>query len=141
MAANNATVILSRIFTKKDGEDWSGVYVPKSPDITPDPRDSSIFNNDEIVHIGSQSDARLFKGFNKVTRDYPSDNVCVINSYFDDPANARAYFKACAYLSNTAPIYSIINDKKEEKTIPDYQVYWVLRNIRTHKEYPLGDKE
>lgn len=138
MSANTATVILSRIYIKKDNEDWSGVWIPGEHT---DPRDASIFDDDEIKEIGSFNDARNFEGYQKFVRTYVGENNLVFDLYFDLPEQAKAYYKACRAIPNTEPLYGIINDKKDEQSIPDYQVYWTLRNTITKAGYPLNDKE
>ena len=138
MSANTATVILSRIYTKKDDEDWSGVWVPGEHT---DPRDASIFDDDEIKEIGSFNDARNFDGYLKHSHAYVGENSLVFDVHFELPEQAKAYYKACRAIANTSPLYSIINDKKAENSIPDYQVYWSLRNSVTKAGYPLNDKE
>jgi len=133
MSANTATVILSRIYTKKNDEDWSGVWIPGKHT---DPRDASIFDDDEVKEIGSFNDPRKFEGYIRSAHRYDSDNILIFDIYFSYPNSARKYFNSCRSVKNSA-LDNIINDKKSEKSIPDYQVHWVLRNAKSGEEYDL----
>jgi hypothetical protein len=129
-------VILSRIYTKNDGEDWRGVWVPGEHT---DSRDSSIFDETEVQHIRQFNDPRNFEGYSKFVRRYPSENELVFDLYFDTLEQARAYFIACRDNTNT-PLDTVIDEKIINNMIPVYQKSWKLFNAANGAEYPLTSK-
>lgn len=131
-------VILRRIYTKNDGEDWRGVWVPGEHN---DPRDSSIFDETEVQHIRQFNDPRNFVGYNKFVRKYATDNDLVFDLYFDTLENARVYYKACRDNLNTS-LNTVIQEKIVNNLIPVYQKSWKLYSVENNIEFefPLTSK-
>lgn len=139
------SVVLTQIFVKPEDADWKGVFLPSRDPVTfiggsyvVDPRDASIFDstNDKEV-IKDHTDPRKFEGYIGWSRRYTTNNILVVDQHFSNAAAARIYFNGRGGVSNTVPI-NVINNKKAENIIPDYQVYWSLRNRATGQEYQLG---